>query len=563
MVRSIRPSDSTVAATAIFVCCMSATTDAQGDDIAAGVVELTPTGVDGGGAIPGLEGYTTYNVEIRFDSSRVSNMYTIYGDEHATLDFPPCYQVPAPFGSNVGPTKAAFWQFKPEAQYDSWLTVGATLAEGAHLSSIGIPFGDWSETTGLSVNDGAAFYMDPAIGPAVTPDNEIVVVAQLTVPTTSSQGIQLRFSAQGKSVGGQRDWDDTRFVYPPAGSTTPPPTPVPTTPTGTACPCIGCSFEGNCRALDEKGVNPTACESAGGTWCDTDPTAPLDGHDATDEAGCATCGILGWATEGGDPEVCAESDAGFDCSRSVTFTQAQTTCSQVGARLCTATELMIGEGQGTGCGHDGHLIWSGSRKLYQGVSAPVKCRLNQRIVVAGTDDAATPPVCVDTTAIHGPYGRPGLAVRCCADLECAGDAGPPPGPPLPEHPCRTCEDLHWATEDGDPEVCGESDDGIQCTTGVDFAHAAATCNSIGTRLCTATELKLGEGRNTGCNHNSRMIWSGSSFLDDLYCDTSERVAVSGSAADGASYEEPACVAMTDGSQVAVRCCADIECPNGH
>eukprot|EP01052_Picozoa_sp_SAG31_P038896 SAG31_NODE_5284_length_2633_cov_1.219416_2_plen_267_part_00 len=266
--------------------------------------------------------------------------------------------------------------------------------------------------------------------------------------------------------------------------------------------------------------------------------------------------------------MCAESDAGFDCTSSVTYTSARATCSSMGARLCTATELFIGEGQDTGCGYNGHLIWSSSRSLLL-ASPPLKCAPDERIVVGGIVNSQTPPICVATTAIHGPYGRPGLAVRCCADMECPDDAGPVPGLNLPNHDCKTCGELNWSTEQGDPEVCGESDDMMQCTSDVDYAHAAATCNSIGTRLCTAIELKLGEGRSTGCNHNRRMIWSSSTFLDlgldhPLVCgDESERVIVSGSAVGTAAYHEPACSPISSSADIAVRCCADIECPSGH
>ena len=179
----MQPFGTATETTIVFICSvLAATVDAQGDLIAAGTVVLTPLGTN---SLPlatggGTASYTTYAVEIQFDSSRVANIYTIYGDDRAPLEFPPVYQVAAPFGSNVGPTKSAFWQFKPEAQWDSYLTVGATIPAGSSLSSIGIPFSDWTETTGLSVDDGAVFFMDPSVGPKVSASSESIVVAQVT-----------------------------------------------------------------------------------------------------------------------------------------------------------------------------------------------------------------------------------------------------------------------------------------------------------------------------------------------------------------------------------------------
>ena len=61
---------------------------------------------------------------------------------------------------------------------------------------------------------------------------------------------------------------------------------------------------------------------------------------------CATCEELGWNARGG--EVCAESDDGFDCQSGLDFADARSACEAFGARLCTAEELLAGEGQGTG-----------------------------------------------------------------------------------------------------------------------------------------------------------------------------------------------------------------------
>jgi len=55
--------------------------------------------------------------------------------------------------------------------------------------------------------------------------------------------------------------------------------------------------------------------------------------------------------------VWGESDAGRPCSRDKTFAEAEAICQSIGARLCTAAELLGGCTAGSGCGFDFELIW--------------------------------------------------------------------------------------------------------------------------------------------------------------------------------------------------------------
>ena len=91
---------------------------------------------------------------------------------------PPAYQVAAPFGTNIGPTNPAFFGINPDAEFDSFITIGMdgpALVPGA-LSSIGIDFNQWDESAGISTDNGAVFYLDPSHGAEYQP----VLVAQLT-----------------------------------------------------------------------------------------------------------------------------------------------------------------------------------------------------------------------------------------------------------------------------------------------------------------------------------------------------------------------------------------------
>lgn len=153
----------------------------------------------------------------------IGNVYTIYGSpavtagdsagepEH-TMSFPPAYQEPTPFGANLGGTNPQFWSYAATAQWDSWLTVGKTdgVADSA-ISSIGIDFDTWTDSEGLSIENGAVFWMDPSAAPAAWP----AVVAQITVESDAkwSATVNARGKMAGYEGGGGDDWEATRLVF--------------------------------------------------------------------------------------------------------------------------------------------------------------------------------------------------------------------------------------------------------------------------------------------------------------------------------------------------------------
>ena len=113
---------------------------------------------------------------------------------------PPAYQVGAPFGADIAGVNPAFFAFMADAQYDSWITVGFTESDTTNaISSIGLNFTTWTETTPLTTSDGSIFWMTPTDGPdfATTP---VVVIAQLTVATGTS--FDAMVSVQGAAASG-------------------------------------------------------------------------------------------------------------------------------------------------------------------------------------------------------------------------------------------------------------------------------------------------------------------------------------------------------------------------
>jgi len=115
----------------------------------------------------------------------------------------------------------------------------------------------------------------------------------------------------------------------------------------------------------------------------------------------------------------------------------------------------------------------------------------------------------------------------------------------------SCTDLGWANAStwGSTNVCGGSGVGGKCSSDVSWPVARDYCEEIGARLCSAVELENNEARDTGCELNSAMVWSSDKCGDSSY-----------SVARGATYGigESATICASENSNVAVRCCADVE-----
>ena len=144
-------------------------------------------------------GYTTYRVYISFDATKnAKNCYSIFGETGHSMIVPPARQVATPFGNSVGGVSPAFWAIPghEECKYDSWLTVGVEDGNPNNaISSIGITFDTWSTTTGLKIDDGAVFWMNPDNAP-----DGRQVVAQLTIPEAAQPpDRRFTFSAQGRT----------------------------------------------------------------------------------------------------------------------------------------------------------------------------------------------------------------------------------------------------------------------------------------------------------------------------------------------------------------------------
>ena len=116
---------------------------------------------------------TTYQLTVVL-SEGMTNVYALYGNADTPLSAPPAFQVPSPMGVNIGGVSPALFSSTPDAQYDSWLTIGSTDGSTT-LSTAGIPFDTWTASTALAASDGLIF-VAPDTGPGGT-----VVVGQMVL----------------------------------------------------------------------------------------------------------------------------------------------------------------------------------------------------------------------------------------------------------------------------------------------------------------------------------------------------------------------------------------------
>jgi len=112
-------------------------------------------------------------------------------------------------------------------------------------------------------------------------------------------------------------------------------------------------------------------------------------------------------------------------------------------------------------------------------------------------------------------------------------------------PCRELPMFHVLP--GSPEVCATSrGPGGACMD--DGAHsyfaAESACAELGGRLCSVSELRAGEGRESGCGLNREKLWAADSCAPGRHI-----------AAYGGNGGSPVC--LPDNAQLpGVRCCAD-------
>ena len=77
-----------------------------------------------------------------------------------------------------------------------------------------------------------------------------------------------------------------------------------------------------------------------------------------------------------------------------------------------------------------------------------------------------------------------------------------------------CDTLGWTNAGtySDPKVCGQSIVTQRCSGVLGYTAAAAFCGNAGARLCTVSELKMDEARDTGCALDATLVWTATPCL---------------------------------------------------
>ncbi len=168
----------------------------------------------------GINSHTTYQLSLVVQENKnIKNIYAIYGntDDSLTMSFPPVYQSPIYEGQNLGGVSQYMKGIFPDTSFDSWLTIGLTNGDPqGTISSIGIDFTQWDESTSLEVDNGAVFLMNPSIIDLTEQGNEIVI-AQITIPTYTSPTIVV--NVQGKTIDftnnvADKSWTEKNILFP-------------------------------------------------------------------------------------------------------------------------------------------------------------------------------------------------------------------------------------------------------------------------------------------------------------------------------------------------------------
>ena len=171
----------------------------------------------------GIDGHTTYQLSLVVQENKnVKNIYAIYGNskDHETLSmsFPPVYQSPIYQGQNLGGVSQYMVSMFPYTLFESWLTIGLKNGDPqGTISSIGVDFTKWDDSSPLDIDNGAIFLMDPSNINLENQGQEIIV-AQITIPSHTAPTIIL--SIQGKTLNydknnpSSRSWTEKNILFP-------------------------------------------------------------------------------------------------------------------------------------------------------------------------------------------------------------------------------------------------------------------------------------------------------------------------------------------------------------
>lgn len=193
-----------------------------------------------------------------------------------------------------------------------------------------------------------------------------------------------------------------------------------------------------------------------------------------------------WSQSGGLPHPVTGKKG---CQHGVTFNQAVKMCASIGARLPTRQEVNAQCTAGSGCGHDGDLVWTATKSLPTAKQL-IANRKTCKDIAKATWQSHEFEYCVSKLEKH--------EVRCCSSK---------PVKFFRKNKCNG-KDL-WSESNAQTMVFGKKKG---CQHALNWNQANNVCKKAGARLCTVAELRRGCTGGTGCNHDQDLIWANSNNL---------------------------------------------------
>jgi hypothetical protein len=129
---------------------------------------------------------TTYRLSI-IPPDGMHGVHSIFGSAQSPLVLPPAAQVAGPYGADVGGVSPELVAARPEAEFDSWITVGETAGlPSSGVLSGGLDLSAWSTSSGFECTSCILAVMSNRV-------REDVVVAQLTLEHGVASTVRMNF----------------------------------------------------------------------------------------------------------------------------------------------------------------------------------------------------------------------------------------------------------------------------------------------------------------------------------------------------------------------------------
>jgi hypothetical protein len=257
------------------------------------------------------------------------------------------------------------------------------------------------------------------------------------------------------------------------------------------CRLIACGSTGNGCSSEPPRCATITEEHEVSCCSDTDPGGDYPGWQTTGSGffprALCTTGIFGFRRPNND---------NANCNHAASYDAAVAWCADNGGRLCTADEINADCTRGTGCSHDGDLMWTSSPAFSSDGVTEADCM----DCVAGKFNPTAGGMCTECAT-----GKTTMVAGAISPAECVDELGPLPNPPTEPNP---------PTNGGSVDVTinvATVAYGNEITWNVDGGTDYGNGNYVDNEAYTET-LSLAEGAHTlNCMDSYGDGWNGGSI----------------------------------------------------